>query len=152
MKNSGIDKQELIRLFKGILAAKVATLLAAIEDAQDSANGEEKSSAGDKYETGREMSRQSRDMYANQLLVAQRDLAIFNKIKADPKTTVDVGSLVCVNGNYYFVSLACGKVVINGTEVMALSQVSPFVQKLKGMKAGDHAMLNGKKMQIDSVS
>lgn len=152
MSKQGIDKQKLINKFKEVLMNRVATLEQAVEDAQASANGEEKSSAGDKYETGREMSRQSRDMFANQLLVAQKDLNIFNKIKGEPKTEVELGSLISVNGNLYYVSLACGKVEIDGKEVMALSQVSPFVQKLKGLKAGGEAMLNGKKLIVDWVS
>nr|GFD49124.1 hypothetical protein [Tanacetum cinerariifolium] len=48
--------------------------------AQESSNSETKSSAGDKYETGREMANQERDRHAAQLYEAQKLLADLQKI------------------------------------------------------------------------
>lgn len=50
-----------------IIEERITTIRMAMNDAQASANNEEKSSAGDKYETSRAMSHLQKDMQATRL-------------------------------------------------------------------------------------
>ena len=55
----------------------------AMQDSQESANNQEKSSAGDKYETSRAMGQIDRDMYAYQLLETEKDMNIITNLEID---------------------------------------------------------------------
>jgi hypothetical protein len=69
-------KKDLYTLCVNYAKTRIETAKQAIDDAQQSANEETKSSAGDKYETGREMMQQETDRNqaqlneANKLLIA----------------------------------------------------------------------------------
>ncbi len=54
-----------------------------MEDAQQAANGEEKSSAGDKYETSRAMGHLQKDMHARQLAEQAKELAALHAVNVD---------------------------------------------------------------------
>jgi len=55
----------------------------AADQAQESANQEEKSSAGDKYETGRAMGHLQQEMYARQQAEYERELAALQQVRTD---------------------------------------------------------------------
>ena len=59
-----------------LLTEKIRVAETAMQAAQASANEETKSSAGDKYETGRAMAQNDRDMYARQFLQLKQELQI----------------------------------------------------------------------------
>ena len=56
-----------------VIEQRIKTAQTAMQNAQDSANNENKSTAGDKYETARAMGQLDRDMNAKQLKEAQQE-------------------------------------------------------------------------------
>ncbi|TAH18705.1 MAG: hypothetical protein EAZ08_10985 [Cytophagales bacterium] len=60
----------------GYVEGRIAAITQTIQEAQEAANNETKSTAGDKYETTRSMMQLDRAMNTNQLLAA-------NKLKED---------------------------------------------------------------------
>ncbi|MBX2907180.1 MAG: hypothetical protein KF744_14135 [Taibaiella sp.] len=145
-------KEQLHQLCTDYIATREAEIKSAIADAQEAAANETKSSAGDKYETAREMMTQ--DINMNQARLAE-----LYKLKAEltlvPTTGVNshvqIGSVVhTTNGNYY-ISISIGKMVADGKTFYAISTSSPIGAKMLGLQAGDSFEQGGKKIVIDHV-
>ena len=86
----------------------------AMQDSQESANNQEKSSAGDKYETSRAMGQIDRDMYAYQLLEAEKDLNIITNLEIDKiNQVIKPGSVFEINSQLIFVAIGLGKILVN---------------------------------------
>ncbi|MFV8225895.1 transcription elongation factor [Christiangramia aquimixticola] len=65
---------------------------------------------------------------------------------------IDFGSIVETSENYYFISAALGKVVLDdGSSVYAISTDAPIYQDMKGKKAGDTFSFNDKEFKIKNV-
>jgi len=122
--------------------------------AQESSNSETKSSAGDKYETGRAMAQQERDRHAVQLHEAQQLLAAMQKINPELACdTVRLGALVATNLGLFYVSIGAGRLrTAEGQEFLAVSAGAPMMQALAGRRAGEEALFNGKPVRVEAVS
>lgn len=124
----------------------------AIAEAQQAANNDTKSSAGDKYETGREMAQQETNRNLTQLNEANKLLVALNRIgTSGQSTTAEAGSVVRTNQGNFYLSISAGNIKINDETYIAISTASPIGFKLKGTKAGDHVSFNGKNYSIVEV-
>lgn len=132
---------------------RIETARQAMEAAQESANSESKSSAGDKYETGRAMAQLERDRYAQQLdgaLTLEQELARINSEKE--YSTVQPGSLVTTNRGTFFISISAGKLRVDNKDIFAVSPASPVGVALAGRRAGEEVMFNKMVYTIISVA
>lgn len=122
--------------------------------AQESSNTETKSSAGDKYETGRAMAQQERDHHAVQLHEAQQLLAALQKINPDLLSdTVRLGALVATSLGLFYISVGAGKLQTADEQIfMAVSPVAPVVAALSGRRAGEEVVFNGKAARVLAIS
>jgi transcription elongation GreA/GreB family factor len=122
--------------------------------AQESSNTETKSSAGDKYETGRAMAQQERDRHAMQLHEAQQLLTALQKINPErPCDVVRPGALVATSLGLFYLSIGAGKLVTDdGKEFMTVSPVAPVMLALSGRRAGEEVLFNGKSVRVEAVS
>jgi transcription elongation GreA/GreB family factor len=132
---------------------RLATAQQAMDAAQESANQEEKSSAGDKYETGRAMAQLERDKAAMQVEENKKMLTILNQIGHHSSTeTVTLGSIVVTDRNNFYVSIGAGKLEIGRESYVAISTQSPIGQLLLHKCAGEFFSFNNQKQTIISVS
>ena len=123
-------------------------------DAQASANLEEKSSAGDKYETGRAMSQLERDRNATHLLGAQQMLRELMQFETHHTTRTDVvrpGSLVLCGNEIYFLAAGIGRIMADNRPVFVLSLKSPLASLLLTRETGYEFSYNGKKFKITAI-
>lgn len=122
--------------------------------AQESSNSETKSSAGDKYETGREMANQERDRHAAQLHEAQHLLAALQKMNPELcSDTVRPGALITTNLGLFYLSIGAGKLATaEGQEFVAVSPAAPILAALNGKRVGEEVLFNGKKVQVLAVA
>jgi len=124
----------------------------AINEAQQSSNDDTKSSAGDKYETGREMAQQETNRNLTQLNEANKLMVALNQIGTSGQSVVaDLGSLVITDNGKFYLSISAGALVLNGESYFAISPGSPIGLKMKGCKAGDEFSLNGKGYKVVEV-
>src|SRR6184192_1146493 len=108
-------KKELYTLCVNYVKARIETAKEAIDDAQQSASEETKSSAGDKYETGREMMQQETDRNQAQLNEANKLLIALNQISADiVSATAVTGSLVVTDNGNFYIAISAGALTLNG--------------------------------------
>lgn len=145
-------KKELHRLCISYVQNRIDTVMQAINAAQQAANEETKSSAGDKYETGRAMMQQDTDRNRAQLTEANKLMVALNQINVDFISEAALpGSLVVTNNGKFYIAISAGTVLLNGEVYFAVSPGSPIGLKLKGQKAGDEFSLNDKRYKIESI-
>lgn len=150
--NSLSTKQSLYVRCRQYVQQRIDTARQAMESAQESANSESKSSAGDKYETGRAMAQLERDRYAQLLAEARKMEQELTRLNVDRDyDTVQPGSLVITNRGAFFISISAGKLTADGTDCFAVSPASPVATALAGHKAGDSVPFNKVMYQISSV-
>ncbi len=131
---------------------KIQLLKNTLNELRDSASNETKSTAGDKHETALAMLQIEQENTNRQLAEALAQKDILQKIDAAATASlVIIGSLVTTSRGYLFVSIALGKITVDGIAVTALSSQSPLGAKLKGLKAGDTALVNGTEYIIENV-
>lgn len=147
-----MNKTELANLCKALLEAKMRDAELAMKAAQESANSNEKSSMGDKYETGRAMGQLERDMHAKRLSELQTEYAKLLQINVEyVHKKVEMGALVQTETNWYWLAVAMGAVLINSDKVMLVSPVSPIAKVLLGKKEGEFFEFNDKRVKILKV-
>ncbi len=146
-------KKELIREIKERIGLRIAEAQKAMDAAQSSANEETKSSAGDKYETGRAMAQNDRDMYARQLHEAQAELGILESINpAAQYQKVGLGSLVETSIGFLFLAVSVGVIKLRNTNVMVLSPESPLGKAVLGQAKGASVLFRDKTVTLLDVS
>jgi transcription elongation GreA/GreB family factor len=148
-----IDKKTIFEACKNMLLQRIADGEKAMLDAQEAANSEEKSSMGDKYETGRAMSQLARDMSAKQVFENKQELANLLKLE-NTKTdkTIIQGSVVTANEKVFYIAVGLGVIDFNGMQVTVLSPKAPLAQLMLGKKAGDVFELNKKQFAIEQIN
>jgi len=122
---------------------RIRTATDAMQSAQESANSESKSSAGDKYETGRAMAQLERDRHAQLLADAKRMLADLEKTASGATTSIAVpGSLVRTSRGTFYLSISAGKLTLDGADYFAVSVASPIGALLMGKRVGETVTFN----------
>lgn len=145
-------KQQLKDACITVLQDRIQTIEQAIEDAQEAAKGEEKSSAGDKYETSRAMAHLNSEMNARQLQQAREELATLLALNTSViLSQVATGAVVVGKENTYFIALGLGRTTINGQKITLLSPLAPIAAALLQKKAGDTVLFNGKTEEIVEI-
>ncbi|MFK7923235.1 MAG: 3-oxoacyl-ACP synthase [Bacteroidia bacterium] len=136
-----------------ILAEKIERLQRSIADAQKAASEDTKSSAGDKFETSREMLKQEINKHSQQLAMASKMRQQFTKLNPTQNlTSIGFGSLVDTNEGLYYFSASLGKVELEDKSCFALSMISPIGKALASLKVGDEVDFMKRKIKILSVS
>lgn len=143
MKIDPTIKTKLLAKCFEYVEQRIETSRQAMKYAQDSANTEEKSSAGDKYETGRAMAQIERDKAAQQLDEAQKLKSILNQINPDVKNSKVVqGSLVITKDNLFYLAISVGKISMEGLDFLIIAPTSPIGQILLNSKQRDEFTFN----------
>lgn len=146
-------KSELLKLCKNFVQDRIKNAENAMQNAQQSANSEERSTAGDKHDTARAMSHLEQEKSAKYLDEAIKlKRALSELLKAQPSTVIDFGSLVVTNQGVYFIALSIGAVKLNDINYFIVSPTSPIATAFKGLKTGDTATFNGISFIVEEVS
>ncbi len=109
-----------------------------------------KSSAGDKFETGRETMTQDLLTVEKQLKQAKfefDELCRLQSIK-ESSPTIKEGSLVHLGNDVFLISLSLGQLDVAGQKIFLLSESSPLGETLIGKKKGEEVNFRGKAMKI----
>lgn len=144
-----INKEELLKYCIESVGKRIEEVDLAIKDADAALADDTKSSAGDKYETSREMVQQDLNRYQNQLVVANKDLELLKKIDVSKSfERIGIGSLVQTNVGVYFIAISIGLIKVDGTSIFVISSASPIGQVLMGKSKGDQIVFNNKSQEI----
>jgi transcription elongation GreA/GreB family factor len=145
-------KQTLLEEVEELIYQKISVFQKMMDDAQASANNETKSSAGDKFETGRAMMHLERDKNAKQLSEARKLELFLSQIKADRVfDRVAFGSVVQTDFGNYFISIAAGRIIVDEKKYFAISPQAPLAKELMRKEKGDTITFNDKPIKILDV-
>lgn len=136
-------KEKVYHHYRQLLDNKITSVQKVLDDLKESGANETKSTAGDKHETALAMLQIEQANKRAQLQELLSQKAVLNKIEPS-LTAIQIvnGSLVKTNNNYFFISIALGKAVVDHIPVIALSAQSPLGIKLMGLKKGDSFSFN----------
>jgi transcription elongation GreA/GreB family factor len=116
--------------------------------AKESRDSDTKSSAGDKFETGREMMQREMDKLSALVDNTLNSIAKLDRIADLPASVVITeNSLVETDQETYFISIGYGKL----DTIYAISIESPLGLELKGKRVGDRIEMRGRNITIKSI-
>jgi len=145
-------KQKLFDLCSAYVSKRIETANDAIKTAQASANEETKSSAGDKYETGRAMMQLEIEKNTVQLHEAMKLKQLLDQLQPTKQTTtVQPGSLVITDSTSYYIAISAGQLTYQNKTYFAIAPTSPIGILMQGLKPGDSFVFNKKKIVINEV-
>ncbi|NJC25048.1 3-oxoacyl-ACP synthase [Neolewinella antarctica] len=125
------------------LVAQLTTIESSMNAIRESKSSETKSSAGDKFETGRAMLQLEENNLKQQLAAALGTRQLLTQAERQPTGgTIAIGSLVAMDKGLYFVSAGFGKVSVNGRDVFCTSPESPIGRRLIGKGVGEAFLFN----------
>lgn len=135
-----------------LILRRIGVARQAADQAQEAANNEEKSSAGDKYETGRAMSHLQQEMYACQQAEYEREYTTLFQIRTDTIcVSATPGAFIQCPGIGFFIAAGLGKQTVDGNTVLFLSPAAPLAGTLQNKRAGDTFIFNGRTLTIEDI-
>ena len=146
-------KDSLFQLCMEFITQRIRTAETALEQAREASNDDTKSSAGDKYETSREMMQQDIDRNKRLLMDAQDNMRILKSVELHTEKfdRIKHGSLVETNQGWFYISVSAGHLLADGKDVFAISPASPIGKLLLEKKIGDVFSFNEKNYKIISL-
>jgi len=145
-------KQALKNACLQLLYTRIANIEQAMLEARESANSEEKSSAGDKYETSRAMGHLAQEMQSKQLEDAKQELDQVNRLNTTTIfTSSATGAVVICADIIFYISIGLGNTEVDGHKVMLLSPKAPIAAALHQKKKGDTFVFNKKEVTIQHI-
>ena len=148
------EKEMLIQSCRKILNERREVIVKAMDGLKEDLENETKSSAGDKYETSREMINIEWNKLTLQLNENDRLQKIFNRIESQqhPTEEVRLGSIVRTSNANYFLSAPIGIVTAGGDAFFAIGINSPVARLMLGLKEGGKFSFKGKESKILQIS
>ena len=142
-------KKSLIEHCNVHVEERLTTITSSLQSIEASRNGETKSSAGDKFETGRAMMQMEEAKLNAQL----GEVMKLRETMAGVKDTasgdrIAMGSLVATNRGIYFLAIGIGKVNLGGRTVFCTSLAAPIGQQLHGKRVGEHFSFNELEFEV----
>lgn len=147
-----MNKTALYTHCQSLVQQKLDEAEAAMRAAQTAANEETKSSAGDKYETGRAMMHLEKEKLASQHAEALKLKKVLDQINPSRRTEkVALGSLVETNVGWFFVAVGLGQVKVEGQTYFLISPAAPIGRLLWGKAVNESFIFNGKEVVINHI-
>lgn len=145
-------KLKLFKICEGLVAQKITAIKNSLNEVQEAANNETKSSAGDKHETGRAMAQLETEKLTTQLSEALKIEQTLSQINPEQDhKIIGLGSLVSTNNGSFYVSVSLGKIEIDNEIYFAVSAASPIGKMLLTKKEQDSFSFNGKSYVIEDL-
>ena len=143
-------KERLWRASIELIESRIARTVTSMEAAQAAANAEEKSSAGDKYETSRSMNQLDKEMHSRQLVANRAELAALQQVPVGQVNAfVGPGAVAAFDGRVFFIAAGLGKINFEGVEVYLLSPKAPLAVALNKKQVGDMVVFDRLESRIE---
>ena len=145
-------KKNLYLESERIIQGKIKTIKDSLNEAQDAANNETKSSAGDKHETGRAMAQLETEKLTTQLSEALKLEQVLDQINPDSAfDQAALGSLIITDNGNFYLAVSLGKIELNKESYYAISGASPIGKLLLTKKEKESFSFNGKSYFIEVI-
>lgn len=153
--NMSIHKEEIIQAFVNKLTLERNELKTALDETRGSTQSETKSSAGDKYETQREMIQMEINRLESQISNLNDSISQWNSFNTIDNT-VNWGSLIeiSIGGNvvHLIIGPSSGDIKLHQTMIKSISKDSPMGKAIWGKTAPTEFEFSGKTIKLISCS
>lgn len=122
-----------------------------MQQARQASNDDTKSSAGDKYETTREMMQQEMDRNSKLLYEAGQQKIALQQLEHAAAKEAKNGSLVLTSAGNFYISISAGELKVGDQTFIAVSQASPIGRLFIGKQIGEELNFNGKSYLIKEI-
>lgn len=147
-----LNKIALFAFCTDFVMERINRLKNEIKKTQASANEETKSSAGDKYETGRAMAQLEIGKNSVQLREAERLLGMLQAIHQELISEIVIpGSLVKTNKGDFYISISIGLIKLKQNQYFIIAPDSPIGLLFMGKKVRDVISWNKAQYQIHEI-
>ena len=145
-------KEKLYKACEAYVEERINRIEDSMAGLESDLENETKSSAGDKYETGREMINLEWNKLAEQLQQFKNLRNTINIAKSRTNNgSARLGTAVKTNMANYFIAIPADRIIVDGDEYFAIGANSPIAQLLLHKKAGEEITFNGKTAKILEV-
>lgn len=146
-------KDKIYRVAIALVKGKICLLNDERKAISEGILEDSKSSAGDKFETGREMMTQDLNHVEKQLKQMNRDLDELYRLQAikESNGTIREGSLLQLGSEWFLIAISLGQLLVEGENVFLLSKNSPLGQLLIGKQNKEEVLFRGKVSLIEFV-
>ncbi|UIR56775.1 GreA/GreB family elongation factor [Sphingobacterium sp. SRCM116780] len=152
-KDYTLLRSTLMEACKQHVEDRIANLILALKSAHEASTDDTKSSAGDKYETTREMMQQDIARCQMQLAEAKKDESTLNGLVEPYQSDfVQDGSIVETNKGIYFIAISIGIVQTPYGKVFVISNQSPIGKLLLKKKVDESFMFNSVEQKLLSIN
>ncbi|MFO0358781.1 MAG: hypothetical protein ACK50A_17635 [Sphingobacteriaceae bacterium] len=120
-------KEHILQKCKELVDEKLNKLFYALDELNESAEAESKSTAGDKHETGRAMIQLEQEKIGKQIQEWEIQKQILEKIDlCKDSNRIALGTLIETDKGLFFLAVNLGRIKIKEQEVMVISTQSPL--------------------------
>lgn len=145
-------KEKVYQQYLQLVIDKIISLESILNELNESAKNETKSTAGDKHETALAMLQIEQENTRKKLAEALEQKTQLERIDIHKKSdSIIKGSLIKTDKGYFFLSLGLGKIIIEETTITALSIQSPLGTQLIGLKIQQSAAINNVQYIIQNI-
>jgi hypothetical protein len=135
-----------------LLDNKIQELQSTLDDLNNSAQSDAKSTAGDKHETARAHVQYEQEKTGKQLAEAFEQKSLLERLNLDSiSDTVGLGSLVRTNRGFLFIAIGLGRVWVENEPVLVISPAAPLGQKLIGLRVSNLLEMNGVAYRVEEL-
>jgi hypothetical protein len=146
-----MNKKNLFEHISEVIQEKISRLQADIADLQKDIAEDSKSSAGDKFETSREMAQQELSKLSLQLSEQQRLKSFLENQSSEKSMKVQVGSFVQTDKGAFLVGIPIGKITFNKLDITGIGAAAPLGQLLLNKQEQDCIQFNQQSFQIEQI-
>ncbi len=146
-----MNKKAFFQHITHFISEKISSLQVDIADLQKGIAEDSKSSAGDKFETSREMAQQELGKLSTQLNEQQRMRSLIANQSVDKATQVQLGALVQTNKGLFLIGIPIGNSSFEGKEVIGIGLGAPLGQLLLHKKKADSISFNNQQFTIEEI-
>jgi len=148
-----LSKEKVYSACLQLVNEKVIFLKQTIADLTEGGESDAKSSAGDKHETARAMLQAEQEKLNHQLGEVMEQKTMLDKINPTiPLDRIGLGAFIKTDKGYLFLSVALGKIKVDGAEVITLSPASPLGIKLMGLTVNQSVQINTTTYLVQEIS
>jgi transcription elongation GreA/GreB family factor len=145
-------KQQLFKHCADYISRNIDINSQAVDAAQSAVVGEDKNTAGDRYETERAMKQRETEMFGQRLIEAEKQRDLLKKIDITKKyNSVQPGALVSTSIGFFFIAISVDEITIDGEVYDIISPQSPLAVAMSGRVTGDSFMFRNKNVKIQDV-
>ena len=147
-----LKKEDLLNRVSEYINKQMDELKQEVMSIQEEMGKETKSSAGDKFETAREMMNQERGRLEERMVLLRENSRAIEAMKElGELSKVGFGALVKTDAALFLMGAALGKVEVEQQSVFILSLNSPIGKAFEGKEAGEELQFMNKSYSIKSI-